>query len=77
MLNPLSSCSKWCVRNPVYHSRTKHIDIRHHFVRDVFDEGEIDVKYIASENMPADVLTKALNAYKHKMCCELIDLTVT
>ena len=43
----------------------------------VFDEVEIDVKYIATENITADMLTKVLNAYKHKMCCELIDLVVT
>ena len=50
------------VQNPVYQSRAKHIDICHYFVRDVFDEGEIDVKYTASKNMPADLLTNALNA---------------
>ena len=43
-------------------------------MRDVFDDGEIDVKYIASEKMPTDVLAKELNAYKQKLCCELIGL---
>ena len=64
------------VWNPVHHSCTKHIDIRHHFVRDIFEDGEIDVKYIASEKMPADLLTKSLNAYKRKMCCKLIGLKI-
>ena len=59
------------VQNHVYNSCTKHIDIHHHFVWNVFDDGEIDLKCITSENIPADVLTKALKANKHKLCCEL------
>ncbi|XP_035211735.1 secreted RxLR effector protein 161-like [Stegodyphus dumicola] len=33
-------------KNSVFHSRTKHIDIRHHFVREVYERGELDVQYI-------------------------------
>lgn len=39
-------------------ARTKHIDIRHHFVRDAIAAGKINIKYIPSENQPADILTK-------------------
>lgn len=53
------------VNNDVYHSRTKHIDVRHHFVRNVCDKGVIELRYLCIENMPADVFTKGLSMSKH------------
>ncbi|GJR27137.1 hypothetical protein Tco_1103369 [Tanacetum coccineum] len=47
-------------KNPVQHSRTKHIEIRHHFLRDNIQEGNISVKKVASEDNIADILTKPL-----------------
>lgn len=52
-------------RNAVYHERTKHIDIRHHFVRDTIRRNEISVDYIPTTEMPADILTKGLSAQRH------------
>ena len=43
-----------------YHARTKHIRIRHHFVRQMVYEGQIAIVYIPSADMPADGLTKPL-----------------
>ena len=37
---------------------TKHIDIRHHFLRDMVEEKDIDVQYILSEDNPAYIMTK-------------------
>lgn len=55
-----------------YHSRTKHIDIRHHFIRDKCEEGLIKLKYLCTERMPADVLTKGLSGTRHREClCNL------
>ncbi|XP_073811779.1 uncharacterized protein [Musca autumnalis] len=51
-----------------YHARTKHIDVRHHFVRDKIDEGHIELQYESSENMVADFLTKPLSKEKHMSC---------
>ncbi|WVZ97405.1 hypothetical protein U9M48_042945, partial [Paspalum notatum var. saurae] len=48
-------------KNPVLHSRTKHIDVRYHFLRDNYEKGLIDIVKVASENQVADVLTKALD----------------
>ena len=48
-------------KNPVQHSRCKHIDIKLHFVRDQVAEKEIQLEYIATEEQKADILTKALN----------------
>lgn len=48
-------------KNAVLHKRTKHIDIRHNFVRDLVEEKEVIVKYIQSEHQVADLMTKALS----------------
>jgi hypothetical protein len=47
--------------NPVEHSRTKHIDIRHHFLRDHQQKGDIEVFYISTENQLVDIFTKPLD----------------
>ncbi|WVZ57922.1 hypothetical protein U9M48_008253 [Paspalum notatum var. saurae] len=47
-------------KNPVLHSRTKHIDVRFHFLRDHSEKGDIDLVHVASENQLADIFTKPL-----------------
>jgi hypothetical protein len=54
--------------NPIEHSRTKHIDIRHHFLRDHQQKGDIDVYHISIENQLADIFTKPLD---EKRFCKL------
>jgi hypothetical protein len=46
--------------NPVMHKRTKHIDVRHHFIRERVESGDIALKYVATKDQLADLLTKAL-----------------
>lgn len=46
--------------NPVFHKRTKHIDIRYHFIRERVTSKEIELKYVATEHQLADLLTKGL-----------------
>lgn len=60
------------VANPVFHSRTKHIDIRHHFVRDAVRDHNIQLKYASTDNMVADVLTKGLSGPKHQKCLHMM-----
>ncbi|GKC02583.1 putative ribonuclease H-like domain-containing protein [Tanacetum coccineum] len=47
------------VKNPVYHSKTKHIEIRHHFIRDSYEKKLIRVEKIHTDLNVADLLTKA------------------
>ncbi len=61
-------------RNPVHHARTKHIDIRHHFIRELLEAGVIEVDYLRTEDMEADVLTKGLPVVKFKRLCGLLGL---
>jgi len=46
--------------NPVHYSKTKHIHIKHHFIRECVENAQIKLSYISTSNMVADVLTKAL-----------------
>ncbi|GJR32041.1 ribonuclease H-like domain-containing protein [Tanacetum coccineum] len=48
------------VKNPVYHSKTKHIEIRHHFIRDCYEKKLISVEKIHTDLNVADLLTKRL-----------------
>lgn len=52
--------------NPRFHERTKHIDIRYHFLRQAHESGQIRVEYLPTADMTADVLTKALPRDTHR-----------
>nr|CCA16872.1 retrotransposon protein putative [Albugo laibachii Nc14] len=53
-------------KNPVYHSRTKHIDIRFHFIREKVEAKELEIEYKPTEEMVANALTKALPKGKYE-----------
>jgi hypothetical protein len=48
--------------NPVFHGRVKHIKVRHHFLRDLVEKGEIEMKFIDTERWLADIFTKPLDS---------------
>jgi hypothetical protein len=47
--------------NAVEHSRTKHIAIRYHFIRDHQQKGDIEIDYVSTQNQLADIFTKPLD----------------
>ncbi|WKA02079.1 hypothetical protein VitviT2T_020312 [Vitis vinifera] len=47
-------------KNPVLHGRSKHIDVKYYFLRDLSNDGVIDLVYCRSENQVADIFTKPL-----------------
>ena len=47
-------------KNPQFHGRAKHIDIKHHFIREQVSNGTIMLEYCSTTNMLADILTKGL-----------------
>ena len=51
-------------KNPCQHKRTKHSDIRHHFLRDNVEKGLISMNLCTTENQIADIFTKALSREK-------------
>ncbi|KAK8930658.1 hypothetical protein KSP39_PZI016172 [Platanthera zijinensis] len=52
-------------QNPVLHSRTKHIEIRHHFLRDNVEKNKIALEYISTDLQRGDIFTKPLDEKKH------------
>ena len=51
-------------KNPQFHGRAKHIDIKFHFIREQVEKGTVNLKYCPSEEMIADMLTKGLSKDK-------------
>ena len=52
-------------KNPQFHGRAKHIDIRHHFVREQVANGSIKLDYCSTTDMTADMMTKGLTREQH------------
>jgi len=44
-------------KSPVQHSKTKHVEIGHHFIRDHIQKGEMEIKFVKTENQFADLFT--------------------
>jgi hypothetical protein len=58
--------------NPVQHSKTKHIEIHHHFIRDHVKRGEIDIIHVGTQEQLADIFTKPLDEARfHELRHEL------
>jgi ATP sulfurylase len=57
------SCIKLS-ENPVCHDRSKHIEIKYHYVRDMVQKGAVKLQYISTDEQVADVLTKPLSRVK-------------
>jgi hypothetical protein len=56
-----------CIRlseHPVFHERLKHIEIKYYFIRDKFQEGEVKLEYIPTDEQTTDILTKPLSRIK-------------
>lgn len=62
--------------NPMVQARSKHIDIQHHFVRDRVMRNEVALSYCPTEEMVADMLTKALDPEQVKKCREGMGIIV-
>jgi len=48
-------------KNANQHSKTKHIEIRYHFLRDHFEKGDIEIDYVSSDLQLAEIFTKPLD----------------
>ena len=49
-------------KNLVFHARTKHIEIEYHYVRELIEDGVIELEYCPTEDNCADIFTKALRS---------------
>ena len=59
-------------KNPVQHYRTKHIKVRHHFIRDHVEKGNVSLEFVLINSQLADIFTKPLceDQFNH-ICLEL------
>lgn len=65
------------VHNLVFHSRTKHIDIQHHYIRDEVALRRIELSYVPTDQMIADSLTKALTHVRFHRFIEQMNMNMT
>lgn len=63
-------------QNQMFHERTKHIDIRYHFVREYISNGEIVVTKVGTKDNPADMMTKPVPVHKFEHCLDLVKIGV-
>jgi hypothetical protein len=61
-------------KNPVFHDRSKHIEVRYHFIRRCIDNGEFTVEFISTDDQLADIFTKALGRVKFQELRERIGI---
>jgi len=61
-------------KNQVFHARTKHIDVRYHFVREILEEEEIVLQKIHTTENPANMLTKVVTRAKFEHCLDLVNI---
>ncbi|KAL5493039.1 hypothetical protein ACEPAI_4487 [Sanghuangporus weigelae] len=62
------------IKNPVYLSKTKHIDIPIHHIRDEVQKGRIKLVHLPGNENPADILTKPFSVEKHRNCLVLLGM---
>ena len=62
-------------KNQMYHERTKHIDIKLHYIRDVVSQGKVSVEKIHTDDNPVDMITKPVSGIKFDKCLNLINVT--
>ena len=61
-------------KNPAYHSRFKHIDVRFHWIRDVLEEKKLQLSKVHTDDNWSDMMTKTITTKKFDDCCEESDL---
>ncbi|GJU55709.1 retrovirus-related pol polyprotein from transposon TNT 1-94 [Tanacetum coccineum] len=64
-------------RNHVFHERTKHINVRYHFIREVLEAKTVKVLKVGTEHNAADALTKVVPGRKLQHCLELLKVGYT
>lgn len=60
--------------NPVFHNRSKHIDVRYHYCREIIENKIVKINYLSTEDMPADLFTKSLPLVKHNKFLKMLGI---
>ena len=73
-INYDSMSAIYLAKNQVHHARTKNIDVRFHFTREILDEGDIELLKIHIKENPIDMLIKVVSGVKFTHCKTLIHI---
>jgi hypothetical protein len=71
-----SQSAIYLTKDQMFHERTKHIDVKYHYVRDVVAKGKLKVCKISTHDNPADMMTKPVPVTKFELCSGLVGITV-
>ncbi|GKB17957.1 hypothetical protein Tco_0851880, partial [Tanacetum coccineum] len=63
-------------RNATFHERTKHINVRYHFIKEIVESKEIEVAKIGTKNNAADAFTKVVPGPKFKYCMKILGVGI-
>ncbi|KAG8492453.1 hypothetical protein CXB51_009584 [Gossypium anomalum] len=69
-----SQSAIFLTKDQMFHERTKHIDVRYHFIRDIIARGDIVVRKISTHENPTDMMTKSLPITKFEHCLNLVSV---
>ena len=64
-------------KNPEHHGRMKHLDLRFYWLRDEVEKGTLGLKYVPTNSMVADIMTKPLNKARVTEGCSMLGLVDT
>src|SRR5258708_23105989 len=62
------------MENPIFHARSKHIEVRHHWVHEKIEGGSIELEYVPTVDQVADIFMKPLMAEKFQRFCGALGL---
>jgi hypothetical protein len=71
-----SQSAIYLTKDQIFHERTKHIDIKYHYVHDVVARGKLQVSKINTHDNPADMMIKPVPVAKFELCSSLVGITV-
>jgi hypothetical protein len=69
-----SQSAIYLTKDQMFHARTKHIEIKYHYVRDEIEKGKLKVCKISTHNNPTDMLTKSVPVAKFELCSGLVGI---
>ena len=69
-----NTCAINISKNPIQHSRTKHIEIRHHFIRELVEDGTLTLEFIHTNDQKANLFTKPLDSKQFEFLLQNIDV---
>lgn len=61
-------------KNPVFHKKTKHLDVRYHFIKEVIEDKQLQLVKVHTTENRADLLTNGLPGESFARCCKLLGI---